>query len=133
MAPSIMPTTAGKTNEKTCGRSHSVPRVECSPGSHWPEPTGAYANVSPRPYRPLPPLPDDSGVVANYTDDDTGLPWGDMDERVEVGGAPAAAYDAYAAWALHEYGYRKVMVDLPLAMWAETPLHKAYHDGWKTP
>ena len=56
LAPSIIPTTAGKTKEKTCGRSHSVPRVECSPGSHWPEPTGAYANVSPRPYRPLPPL-----------------------------------------------------------------------------
>ena len=75
----------------------------------------------------------DSGAVAVYTDDDTGLPWGDMDERVEVGGAPAPAYDAYAAWALLEYGYRKVMVDLPLAMWAEPPLHKAYHDGWKTP
>ena len=25
------------------------------------------------------------------------------------------------------------MVDLPLAMWAQPPLHKAYHDGWKAP
>ena len=35
-APSIMPTTAGKTNEKTCLKSHIVPTVECGFTSHWP-------------------------------------------------------------------------------------------------
>eukprot|EP00967_Tisochrysis_lutea_P148950 scaffold285375_cov31-Tisochrysis_lutea.AAC.4 len=54
LAPSIIPTTAGKTNAKTRGILHRVPTVECGLMSHCPDGWGSGNIVWRRPYLPVP-------------------------------------------------------------------------------